>query len=70
MRKRKKERLYSGQPETVLVGALQTENVTLHVGPFANIDEMIAWCEKHSVQLSVIPLVDPAEDPWLLVGRM
>lgn len=67
MRKRKKQKRISGAPTNLLVGVMQGDDGMYHWGPFGDIDEMIAWCERHGVQLSVIPLNDPSEDPWEVV---
>jgi hypothetical protein len=46
-----------------LVGVLHGEDATFYWGPFDNIDQVIAWCEKHRVQVNVIPLIDPSVSP-------
>jgi hypothetical protein len=62
--RRKKKNKVSGPPTATLIGTMQSDIGTLHWGPFGDIDEMIAFCEHHGLQLTVIPLVDPSENPW------
>lgn len=65
MRKRNKR---NGPPTPLLVAAMGSDAGTIHFGPFGDIDEVIAWCERHGTQVSVIPLVDPSYDPWQIAG--
>ena len=46
-----------------LVGVLYAEGATYYWGPFDDVDQVIAWCEKHAVQVNVIPLIDPSVPP-------
>lgn len=46
-----------------LVGVYRAEEATYYWGPFDDIDQVIAWCEKHKAELHIIPLIDPSISP-------